>query len=419
MSHKRSRRLPVISRLTLAWTALAAAAAGVCGYAAVWGANALRPEKIALPLGEVETLARAEPVPPIMKSVLDPRTTSERLQPAVAPDAEEGDMLREPSFDEAEDALHLDATPAAPTDEDALDIVITVDGEPARAPGARVIEPKLATLTAFKRASSIPDPEPALLQSSALGKIPRIASDGRRAMKFYAARFDDMDDVPKVSLVVGGLGLNPELTARAIEELPPYVTLAFAPYAKDLDRWTAEARAAGHEIMVELPMEGYGGNVDALGPAALLTTRTEAENQQRLDWLLSRFGGFIGATNYIGGKFSADRKSLTAVIARLNALGLAYVDDTGAAGKAAEGAANWAAVNRTLATKGASADAGDVARELAALEKLALDKGDALGKTYAFDATISAIADWAQTLEERGVALAPASAILQARAAKG
>lgn len=154
-----------------------------------------------------------------------------------------------------------------------------------------------------------------------------------------------------MGLVVGGLGLNPEITARAIEELPPYITLAFAPYAKDLERWTKEARAAGHEIMVELPMEGHAGGVETLGPAALLTSRTEEENLQRLDWLLSRFGGYIGATNYMGGKFSASRSDLSSVLARLEALGLSYIDDTGAAANVAGHSSSLMSVNRMIATK--------------------------------------------------------------------
>ena len=417
MSAKRNRRLPVISQLTLAWTTLGVAAVGVCAYAALWGANALRPEKIALHVGEVEVLARLEPPAPATISVLNSQLTGERLEPrGVSPP--DGDSADEPFYAEGEDELSLDQPSFGAADEDALDIVITVDGEPARAPGARAIGPKLASLTGPARSGAIADVDPALLQTTPLGKIPRIGPDGRRAMKVYAAPFKGEKDTPRIALIVGGLGLNPQITARAIEELPSHVTLAFAPYAKDLEMWAAKARAAGHEIMIELPMEGYGGGVDALGPAALLTARTESENLQRLDWLLSRFGGFIGATNYVGGKFSAKRESLAPIIARLDALGLAYIDDTGAAQQAAGEKRNWTGVNRVVAAKGATADADDVARDLAALEKIAGAKGDALGKTYAFDTTIDAIVEWSQTLKEKEVALAPASAVLQARAGR-
>ncbi len=413
MSPRRNRRFPVISRLTWAWTTLAVVSASVCAYAAVWGAHALRPQKIALPVSEIEVLARAELPAPATRSVLQ---LPERLEPRIpGPELQ----LAEPSFSEGQDELEYDESATGDADEDALDIVITVDGAPARSAGLPALGPKLASLTSLKRSGPIPEPDPALLQATPLGKVPKVGPDGRRALRVYAAPFEGEKDSPKVGLVVGGLGLNPEITARAIEELPPYITLAFAPYAKDLERWTKEARAAGHEIMVELPMEGHAGGVETLGPAALLTSRTEEENLQRLDWLLSRFGGYIGATNYMGGKFSASRSDLSSVLARLEALGLSYIDDTGAAANVAGHSSSLMSVNRMIATKGAMSEPDDVARDLAVLASIAAKRGSALGKTYAFDVTLDAIIEWARDLEAQDVTLAPASAILQERADRG
>ena len=125
------------------------------------------------------------------------------------------------------------------------------------------------------------------------------------------------DGSPTVSLIVGGLGLNKALTERAIDDLPAEISLAFAPYAKDLDFWTEKARNAGHEVLIELPMENYSGDPTALGAAGLLTSRTPAENLQRLDWLMSRFGGYFAATNYQGGKFAANDEAMAPILARL------------------------------------------------------------------------------------------------------
>ena len=36
------------------------------------------------------------------------------------------------------------------------------------------------------------------------------------------------------------------------------MTLAFSPYADDLPRSVAKARAAGHEILLQVPLEPYG-----------------------------------------------------------------------------------------------------------------------------------------------------------------
>ena len=65
-----------------------------------------------------------------------------------------------------------------------------------------------------------------------------------------------------MALIVGGLGLNAVTTRAAIERLPPEVTLSFVPYADNLQSWIDQARAQGHEVMLEMPMEptGYPDN---------------------------------------------------------------------------------------------------------------------------------------------------------------
>ncbi len=60
-------------------------------------------------------------------------------------------------------------------------------------------------------------------------------------------------------------------------------------------------------------------------------------------------------------------------------------------------------------------DAGAARRDLAALETMAARDGAALGKAYAYDASIDAIVEWARTAEDRQIALSPASTVLSAR----
>jgi polysaccharide deacetylase 2 family uncharacterized protein YibQ len=64
------------------------------------------------------------------------------------------------------------------------------------------------------------------------------------------------------------------------------------------------------------------------------------------------------------------------------------------------------------------ADREAASRELKSLGASAL-KGPVLGKAYVSDAAIDAIREWALELDESGVALAPASEVLRARAGRG
>lgn len=146
--------------------------------------------------------------------------------------------------------------------------------------------------------------------------------------------------------------------------------------------------------------EGRSGAV--LGPAALLSGRPEADNLQRLDWILSRLPAAFAATNYLGGKFAADRAAMAAVLKRLDEAGLAYADDTGVV----EGAARA----RLVAPNGG---AEATARDLDELEQFARSDGAALGKAYVDAAGLDVLAAWTAGLSDRGLALAPASAVMK------
>jgi polysaccharide deacetylase 2 family uncharacterized protein YibQ len=340
----------------------------------------------------------------------------ERLAPPIDPKSVSGspperlaviETLQQPSAADAEDTLADINDPTILREDPSADVIITVDGVPARAIGAAATAKPAASWT------PIAAPDASLLKRSAYGQVPRISADGRRPSKTYAQAFTPGDQ-PAIALIVGGLGLNRALTERAIDELPPYVTLAFAPYAKDLPFWSKRARDAGHEVMIEIPMENRAGDAQALGPAALLTTRSDAENAQRIDWILSRFEGYFGVTNYLGAKYSGDRDAMQALLSRISAAGLAYIDDTGALERIGA-KAQATSVNR-LIDPGYGSDKGQTKRDLQSLEKIAEREGDALGKTYINDETLIDIVEWSGSLDARDLSLAPASAVLAIRA---
>lgn len=415
MPHRRRFRRPVLSRLTWAW--LGASTIGlflVAGFIAA----ALNPhgaDRVALPIGDLEYTARTADA----RAALSDRWEAERQQETrlAAP------VLRDPYRDETGQPTELSRDVLAYPDENEFfagddlnlspeDFVITIDGKRQEA------TPAIAASIEPIETNPIPDPDPAMLRATPLGKVPRIAADGRRAMDYYTRDYNREGNRPRIAIIVGGLGLNPTLTEKAIDDLPSSVSLAFAPYAKDLEFWTEKARRAGHEILIELPMESYGPNQEALGAAALLSSRSEAENLQRLDWLMSRFGGYFAATNYLGARFSADPEALTPVLEKLREAGVAYVDDTGAAARAARAAgATTAAVDRTIPPATGLEDREAIRRELTALEAVAKRNGAALAKTYAGIATIDEIARWTAQLDAQGFSAAPASSVLQAQAA--
>ena len=240
------------------------------------------------------------------------------------------------------------------------------------------------------------------------GLLPIVARDGRTAFSAYARPFQS-NGKPRIALVVGGLGLNGAATRAAIEKLPPEVTLSFVPYADGLQGWIDLARANGHEVMLEIPMEPLDYPANDPGPYTLMTAAQPAETIKRMEWLLARTAGYFAVTNYLGGRFVTSDSAMNTLAGALKARGLGFLDDGSAASKA-HGAIPRGSAD-SVVDEQLSADAIDGA--LRGLEAKALQKGQALGAGFAYPVTVEEVGRWANAIAARGFQLAPASAVMR------
>ena len=71
-----------------------------------------------------------------------------------------------------------------------------------------------------------------------------------------------------------GSASAPTSPQQAIEKLPGPVTFAFAPYGTEVDRTVTRARAEGHEVLLQVPMEPFDYPDNDPGPQTLLTSLT-------------------------------------------------------------------------------------------------------------------------------------------------
>ncbi len=241
------------------------------------------------------------------------------------------------------------------------------------------------------------------------GPLPIIGPGGRTAFQAYARPFA-ANGKPRIALVVGGLGLNAQTTRAAIERLPPEITLSFVPYADGLQGWIDLARADGHEVMLEVPMEPTDYPDNDPGPSTLMAAAKPEETVKRLEWLLARATGYFAVTNYLGGKFLNSGAGMSAFLGSLKSRGVGFLDD--GQGRRAGGGLPRASADAVVDDQ-LSAQAID--RQLLGLEAAALQRGQALGAGFAYPVTVEAISRWANGLAGRGYQLAPASAIAKAR----
>ena len=254
--------------------------------------------------------------------------------------------------------------------------------------------------------------DPALLDPKD-GKLPIVSVDGRKSWEVYARPFADPKNRPRVAIIVGGMGLSEAATNSAIQQLPGSVTLAFSPYAKNLQRWISKARAAGHEVMLQIPMEPYDYPNNDPGPHTLLTNLSTQDNIGRLEWLMGRFSGYIGITNYMGSKFTSSAPNIRPILSAMNERGLMFLDSRASQRSAAARIAKELdlplAINNSYIDNKAARNAID--SRLTELERLALAEGAAVGIGFSYPVTLERITKWAATLDEKGVVLAPVTAL--------
>ena len=242
------------------------------------------------------------------------------------------------------------------------------------------------------------------------GPLPIIAPDGRLPFDAYKRPFLS-NGRPKIALVIGGLGLNARATQAAIETLPGEITLSFVPYSEGLQGWIDMARAHGHEVLLETPMEPTDYPDNDPGPYTLMTDAQRPDTVKKLEWILSRTTGYFGLTNYLGSRFLGSDKAYGAFATVVKARGLGFIDD-GAAGRRSGGGTPRASAERVIDEQ-LSKPALD--QQLLALEAGALQRGQALGAGFAYPVTLETVAHWSQGLEQRGFQLAPASALVTRR----
>jgi polysaccharide deacetylase 2 family uncharacterized protein YibQ len=266
----------------------------------------------------------------------------------------------------------------------------TTPATPASAPGSRLTE---------------------AMQSDPL---PRIAADGKRPSELYAQPVSKDADphTPRIAIVFTGLGVGATSTTLAMSRLPGPVTFAFVPYSADVATLAASARKAGHELLLQVPMEPFDYPDNDTGPQTLLTASDTSQNIERLHWAMGRMQGYVGLCNLAGARFTASEPAMEPILKDTAARGLIYFDDGSSPRSVASQIA--AAQNLSIAKADlvidATATPTEIDRSLSRLEQIARKNGIAVGMAHALPASITHVATWASAAQKRGFVLVPITA---------
>lgn len=309
-----------------------------------------------------------------------------------------------------EDERAMTAASASEVEAESGVVVVRPDG--SSSPDAMMIRIPDAAGTAKLAAA----PDARLVERSDFGPLPRIGPDGARPSQVYARPAPPpAKGRPRIALLIGGLGLNDQTTTRAITKLPGEISLAFAPYGANLKAQAAKAREAGHEILLQMPMEPFDYAQNNPGPQTLTIDAGGVRNLERLHWGLARAPGFVGIENFLGARFTADEAALSPVLKDLAERGLIFVDDGTSARSIAPivGPSLNLGVRRADIVIDAVADGAKIDEALQRLETLARENGLATASGSALPVTLEHLSRWAEGLAGRGIDLVPVTSTLK------
>ncbi len=211
-----------------------------------------------------------------------------------------------------------------------------------------------------------------------------------------------------VVLVIDDLGIVKKTTKEMIDMDAP-LTLSFLPYASGISAQVEQAYSKGHDILVHIPMEPKG-SADP-GPHALMSSESESERMQDIEYNLNQFSNYIGINNHMGSEFTEDNEAVEQLLNVIKEKELMVLDSKTTPNSRLEAIAREKTipvVNRDVFLDNVR-EKGYILGQLAKLESAAKKNGSAIAIGHPYPQTVQALKEWIPTLKEKGITIVPIS----------
>jgi polysaccharide deacetylase 2 family uncharacterized protein YibQ len=270
------------------------------------------------------------------------------------------------------------------------------------APAISEPEPVRRALSAdpTQLAAPVPQPyeEPASLAAVVVPPAPAVTVTG----------------TPRIAIVIDDLGPDWRGSLAAVR-LPAPVTLALLPYAERVQEIAARGKAAGHELILHMPMEPQDIAHNDPGPGVLLSTDSAEVIRQKLTQAFASFDGYVGLNNHMGSRFTAYLPGMDVAMGELARRNLYFLDSR----------TSGQTVGQTLATRVGLRFVGrdvfldnelteaSVLAQLRQTERIARRNGQAVAIGHPHAATLAVLQRWIPEARRAGFELVPLSALAQ------
>lgn len=223
---------------------------------------------------------------------------------------------------------------------------------------------------------------------------------------------DKKNGRPRIAIVIDDMGASPVRTNEIIALKAP-LTSSFVTFAAQLNKQTARAEQAGHELMIHVPMQPKS---DIFVSNDVLTIdMTEAQISQAFAQMLKKFHHVVGVNNHMGSRFTEHADKLVPVMKLLAKSGLFFLDSKTTAQSQGESVAKKygvPSVHRHVFLDNEN-NLEYILRQLELTEKIARQNGYAIAIGHPKTQTSKALSAWLKTLDKKYIELVHLSELVR------
>ncbi|MBX2833456.1 MAG: divergent polysaccharide deacetylase family protein [Micavibrio sp.] len=177
------------------------------------------------------------------------------------------------------------------------------------------------------RTNALPEaPIDGNFERTADGLLPIISPDGLKPFDAYKKPHLLNTSAHAIAVAVSDYGLSEKLSRQALDLLPSGISLILSPYSTDPEKWMKAARADGHEVWLELPMQTAEFPYKDPGAQGLMVDVSLSYNQDRLHWLMGRAQGYAGVAGYSDKTLEKSAPMFEKIINSIISRGLGYYE---------------------------------------------------------------------------------------------
>ncbi|MDA2917259.1 divergent polysaccharide deacetylase family protein, partial [Nitrospinae bacterium AH_259_B05_G02_I21] len=221
-------------------------------------------------------------------------------------------------------------------------------------------------------------------------------------------------DGPRVAIVIDDLGANLR-AAKSLLAIPQPLTFAVLPKLTHSREIAEEAAAAGHDVLLHLPMEPLDYPAKNPGPGALLSSMTPEAMSEVLRDNLASVPHAVGVNNHMGSRLTQDEETMRLVLTTLNERRLFFLDSYTTPRSVVSQVARelgMPTASRHVFLDHEPGDPAYVAAQMERLAAVAQKHGAAIGIGHPRPSTIAALKEHLPKLSEAGIAVVPLSTLI-------